>query len=48
MDRQLHVLQSQEEALQTRVQALERRIIQVSPWQLHDIEQIKTVMWQHV
>ena len=31
MDRQLHDLQSQEEALQTRVHALERRIIQVSP-----------------
>ena len=31
MDRQLHDLQGQEEALQTRNQALERRIINVSP-----------------
>ena len=48
MDQQLHVLQSQEEALQTRVQALERRIIKVDPWQLHDTKQSMTATCQHV
>ena len=48
MDRQLHDLQSQDEALHTRVQALERRIIHVSPWQMHDTSQCLMTMCQHV